>query len=108
MCGNQFWLKTELDLHKNVVHLVKCSFCDDTFGNVLELNVHIEEKHEVPRDEEMSELLLVGLDEISDSTDPLVLEELVRPALEFFLDNSECENCGVCGKEENCNKTKSI
>ena len=95
MCGKKFWLKTELDLHKNVVHVVKCSFCDDTFGNVLELNVHIDEKHEV------SEVLLSDLDEISESTEPLALEELVRPALEFFMDNSEREICRVCGKEEN-------
>ena len=36
LCG-----KTELDLHKNLVDVVKCS--DDTFGDVLKLNVHVKE-----------------------------------------------------------------
>ena len=88
MCG-----KTEIDLHTNLVDVVKCS--DDTFGDVLKLNVHVKEMHVV------SELL--DLDEISESTDPLASEEHVRPAIEFFLDKSEHESCEICGKE-NCKR----
>ena len=65
LCG-----KTELDLHKNLVDVVKCS--DDTFGDVLKLNVHVKEMHVV-----------------SESTDPLSSEEHVRPAIEFCMDKSE-------------------
>ena len=89
MCG-----KTEIDLHKNLVHVVKCS--DDTFGDILKLNEHVKEMHVV-----------------SESTDPLSSEEHVRPAIEFFLDKSERESCESCGKEtvkKNIKKTtlKSI
>ena len=79
------------------MHVVKCSFCDDIFGDVLKLNVHIKEKHIV------SDLLFVDLDEISESTGPLASEEHVRPAIEFFLDKSEHESCEICGKE-NCKR----
>ena len=82
------------------MHVVKCSFCDDIFGDVLKLNVHIKEKHIV------SYLLFVDLDEISESTDRLASVEHVRPAIDFFLDKSERESCEVCVKEENCKKNK--
>ena len=60
--------------------------------------MHINEKHVV------SELLLVDLDKIPESTVPLALEKHVIYAIEFFLDKSVRESCEICGKEENCKK----
>ena len=87
VCGKKFWLKTELDMHKYNVHVVKCAFCDENFRNETDLQTHIKEKHEV------AEILLTATNEVPDLYEQLALtleEQTENPNSEILSEKIRC------------------
>ena len=100
-CGKKFWLKTELNTHRMVVHVTKCDQCEAKFGQETDLQTHIKEVHEV------TESLLIPEQDFSDSTE-ISLEETSEKSAQEVIDETdvtedimEKPKCDICCKEEN-------
>ena len=69
-CGNKFWVRTELDMHKKKIHTSKCSECENLFDSEIDLQVHLKETHISE-----TEVLLEDTNTTSDVSETLSLEE---------------------------------
>ena len=92
ICGKKFWLKTELETHKNSVHVMKCRLCDDIFSNEIQLQTHIK-NHE--------DLFLTAINVMTEASGLSLEEHSVRPEIESNLDKKTCPKCGKEANSDN-------